>query len=142
MNYLPYFKKLADIKHVVVATNNQPSPAVAFIDVMDVNESGIYFMTSKNGRNLYSMLNDNDHVSLIAKSEGDFFHSKMFQIQGTIKNIGKEKVNELLDKNIYLKKLYPDYDLQKRQIIDVFKVEHGNVAYQDFATGEKVNFTF
>lgn len=144
MDKLTCFKKLQAIKHVAIAVNGKPAPHVAFLDIMKVDKNGLYFMTSKNGRGLYNMLNENQSISLVAKSEGSFFHSQMFQLTGKIRNIGKDLVDQLLDENDYLKKIYPDNDKEKRRIIDVFQIYEGELTYQDFSKtpAEKVSFSF
>lgn len=123
-----------EIHSVVVGmTDSKGHPVSVFLDVMFVEENAIYFMTSDNGRTLYHLLNNSDYISICGKTEGDFFHSKMITIQGRVRNIGKDRVNELIDANPYMKKLYPDDQKEKRCIIDVFQVYEGHGSYQDFS---------
>ena len=90
------------------------------------------------------MLNDSDYISICGKTDGDFFHSKMITIQGRIRNIGKSRIDELMDTNPYMKKLYPDDQKEKRQIIDIFQVYCGEGVYQDFSVSpvERIQFQF
>ena len=138
------FKVLEKEIHSVVVgmIDAQGRPVTAFMDVMLADESGIYFLTSDNGRELYHNLNNSEYISLCGKTDGDYFHSKMITVKGRVKNIGKSRVDELLDRNDYLKKLYPDSEKEKRQILDVFHVYAGQVTYQEFATVPPTKTTF
>jgi uncharacterized pyridoxamine 5'-phosphate oxidase family protein len=131
--YLSVIEK--EIHSVVVSmVDRDGKPASAFMDVMLADESGLYFLTSDNGRDLYHNLNNSEYVSICGKTDGDYYHSKMITVKGRIRNIGKSRVDELLDRNDYLKKLYPDNEKDKRQILDVFQVYEGQGTYQEFAT--------
>jgi len=111
---------------------------------MFADQNAVYFMTSDNGRKLYHLLNNSDFVSICGKTEGDYFHAKMITLQGKIRNIGKSRVDELIDANPYMKKLYPDDKKDKRSIIDVFQVYKGVGSYQDFGVmpPEQIRFQF
>ncbi|MST51073.1 hypothetical protein [Hornefia butyriciproducens] len=123
----------SEIHSVVVGMiDSEGHPSSAFLDVMFAEEDAVYFMTSDNGRKLYHLLNGSDYISICGKTEGDFFHAKMITIQGRVRNIGKARVDELIDANPYMKKLYPDEQKEKRRIIDVFQVYEGYGNYQDF----------
>ena len=131
--YLAVLEK--EIHSVVVSmVDADGRPVSAFMDVMLADESGIYFLTSDNGRDLYRNLNSSKYVSLCGKTDGDYYHSKMVTVRGKVRNIGKSRVDELLDRNEYLKKLYPDEAKGKRQILDVFRVYAAHGTYQEFAT--------
>lgn len=134
-----------DIHSVVVGmTDEEGHPASAYLDVMMADKDSIYFMTSDNGRSLYHLLNNSDYISICGKTDGDYFHAKMISLQGRIRNIGKDRVDELIDANPYMKKLYPDQEKEKRKIIDVFRVYCGEGSYQDFSTNppKRINFHF
>lgn len=111
---------------------------------MLADDDSIFFMTSNNGRKLYKMLNDSDYISICGKTEGGYFRSRMITIQGRIRNIGKARIDDLMDANLYMKKLYPDDQKEKRQIIDVFQVYCGVGVYQDFSVSpaERIPFQF
>lgn len=135
----------SEIHSVVVGMiDSKGHPSSAFLDVMLAEDDSIYFMTSNNGRKLYQMLNDSDYISICGKTEGDYFHSKMITLQGRIRNIGKARIDDLMDANPYMKKLYPDDQKEKRQIIDVFQVYCGEGVYQDFSvsSAERIPFQF
>ena len=124
-----------EIHSVVVGMiDAEGRPVTSFMDVMLADESGIYFLTSNNGRELYRNLNNSEYLSICGKTDGDYFHSKMITVKGKVRNIGKARADELLDRNAYLKRLYPDDAKEKRQILDVFQVYAGRITYQEFAT--------
>lgn len=134
-----------EIHSVVVGMiDSEGHPSSAFLDVMFAEENAVYFMTSDNGRKLYHQLNSSDYISICGKTEGDFFHTKMITMQGRVRNIGKARVDELIDANPYMKKLYPDEQKEKRSIIDVFQVYEGYGSYQNFSVAppEQIGFQF
>lgn len=135
----------SEIHSVVVGMiDSEWHPSSAFLDVMFAEENAVYFMTSDNGRKLYHLLNSSDYISICGKTEGDYFHAKMITMQGRVRNIGKARVDELIDANPYMKKLYPDEQKEKRSIIDVFQVYEGYGSYQDFGVTppEQTEFQF
>lgn len=135
----------SEIHSVVVGMiDSEGHPSSAFLDVMFAEKDAVYFMTSDNGRKLYHRLNSSDYISICGKTEDDFFHAKMITIQGRVRNIGKARVDELIDANPYMKKLYPDEQKEKRRIIDVFQVYEGYGSYQDFSVTppEQIKFQF
>jgi uncharacterized pyridoxamine 5'-phosphate oxidase family protein len=90
----------SEIHSVVVGMiDSEGHPSSAFLDVMLAEKDAVYFMTSDNGRKLYHLLNSSDYISICGKTEGDFFHAKMITIQGRVRNIGKARVDELIDAN-------------------------------------------
>lgn len=134
-----------EIHSVVVGMiDSEGHPSSAYLDVMLADDDSIFFMTSNNGRKLIKMLNNSDYISICGKTEGDFFHSKMITIQGRIRNIGKARIDDLMDANPYMKELYPDDQKEKRQIIDVFQVYCGVGVYQDLSVSpaERIPFQF
>ncbi len=134
-----------DIHSVVVSMVDQDGlPISAYMDVMLADASGVYFLTSNNGRNLYHDLNCSRVVSVCGKTDGDYFHAKMVSLKGKIRNIGKDRVDELIERNPYMKKLYPDEQPDRRKILDVFQIYEGEGTFQEFSSNPpiKVNFVF
>ena len=62
-----------------------------------------------------------------------------------VRNIGKERIDALINENPYMKNLYPDHNLERRKIIDVFHVYEGSGTYQEFSIDrpvcETISFT-
>ena len=134
-----------DNHSVVVSMVDQDGlPISAYMDVMLADASGVYFLTSNNGRNLYHDLNRSRVVSVCGKTDGDYFHAKMVSLKGKIRNIGKDRVDELIERNPYMKKLYPDEQPDRRKILDVFQIYEGKGTFQEFSANPpiKVNFVF
>ena len=62
MNYLKYL--VGEIHTTVMATvDNNGLPVTCAIDMMDYDESGLYFLTAK-GKNLYERLKQKGYVAL------------------------------------------------------------------------------
>lgn len=103
MNYIDYL--VNSIHSTIIATidsNNHPVTRV--IDMMHYDEDGIYFLTAK-GKEFYQQLMDQKYISLSATKD-----KVSISLNGKVKNIGKEKLNDIFEK----KYIYAKY-LSRRQ---------------------------
>ena len=63
-DYLKYI--VAEIHSTVFATvNSEGRPVTCAIDIMDYDESGLYFLTAK-GKNFYDRLKINENIAFTA----------------------------------------------------------------------------
>lgn len=76
-------------------------PQARVIDMMLLNEKGIYFLTAK-GKAFYAQLMEQGYIALSA-AKGKVSVSLL----GKIRNIGKEKLDEIFKKNTYMQSIYP-----------------------------------
>lgn len=114
-----------DIHSTVIATidmNGKPTTRV--IDVMLEDGDSIYFLTAK-GKEFYSQLMDQSYISLSGIRD-----KKSINIKGTVLNIGKVKLDEIFEKNVYMQSIYPE---GKRDALEVFRVEEGEMDYFDIS---------
>lgn len=110
-----YLKILVeDIHSTVVATiDKNGRPVTRCIDMMLCDEDGVYFLTAK-GKNFYAELMSQKYISLSAVQG-----KRCISLAGKVRNIGKEKLDEIFEKNPYMKKIYPG---DTREALEVFKI--------------------
>lgn len=69
--------------------------------MMLLDDKGIYFLTAK-GKAFYAQLMEQGYIALSA-AKGKVSVS----LRGKIRNIGKEKLDEIFEKNTYMQSIYP-----------------------------------
>jgi len=129
------------IHTVIIATNNQENhPITCAIDIMLSDDDNLYFLTAK-GKNFYQRLINSPYISLTGIKGEDTMHSIAISINGKVKNIGSNKLDEIFAKNPYMKEIYPNEDA--RNILKVFQIYEGIGEYFDLSKKpiERYNFT-
>ena len=120
-DYLKYLKYLQqDIHTVVVATVDENGcPVTCAIDIMDYDENGLYFLTAK-GKGFYDRLVKQNYMALTGMKGKDTMHAVAISVQGKIRDIGADRLPQLLAKNPYMKKIYPTDE--SRTALTVFQL--------------------
>lgn len=126
-----YLKILVEQIHsVVVATiNDLGLPQTRVIDLMLYDKQGIYFITAK-GKNFYQQVIKQKYISLSATQ-----NKIAISLHGKVKNIGYEKLDEIFEKNSYMKKIYPD---DTRYALEVFLLYEAQGEYFDISMPSSV----
>lgn len=57
---------------------------------------------------------------------------KAVSVRGKVRNIGKEKLDEIFEKNLYMAEIYPEKE--SRMALEVFQVYEGQGEYFDLST--------
>lgn len=105
-DYLQYIA--TKIHSTVFATvDGEGRPVTCAIDIMDWDETGLYFLTAK-GKNFYDRLKANENIAFTAMKGEDTLSCVAVSVQGKAKEIGPEKLSDLFRKNSYMEKIYPD----------------------------------
>ena len=110
METVQYLKIICEEIHsVVVATlDREGHPVTRVIDMMLHDDSSLYFLTAK-GKEFYRQLMDQKYLSLSGMSGGEGSMSKKaVSVHGNVRNIGKEKLDEIFEKNPYMAEIYPE----------------------------------
>ena len=103
-NYLQYI--VEKIHPTVFATvDRQGHPVTCAIDMMDYDESGLYFLTEK-GKNFYDRLKSNENIARTAMKGEDTLSCVAVSVQGKAKEIGPDILPELFCKNPNIEKIY------------------------------------
>lgn len=140
MNYLKYL--VEEIHTTVMASvDNNGLPVTCAIDMMDYDESGLYFLTAK-GKNLYERLKQKGYVALTGMKGSDTLSCASVSVSGKAQEIGSEPLDSLFEKNRYMKEIYPTE--QSRKALTVFRIYEGNVEWFDLSKKpiERASFTF
>lgn len=139
-NYLQYIAE--EIHSVVFATVDRTGrPFTCAIDIMDYDESGLYFLTAR-GKDFYDRLKSNENIAFTAIKGDDTLSCVAISVQGKAREIGRDKLPELFRKNPYMEKIYPD--VRSRSALTVFKIQEGTGEWFDLSKlpVERVSFSF
>lgn len=134
MQTIDYLKVLVEEIHsTVVATKDRCNhPVTRVIDMMLYDEKGIYFLTAK-GKEFYSQLMEQGYISVSGMTGGEgSMNKKSISIHGKVRNIGKNKLNEIFEKNTYMAEIYPDPST--RDALEVFHIFEMHGDYFDLST--------
>ena len=105
-DYLKYI--VEEIHSAVFATADcEGRPVTCAIDIMDYDESGLYFLTAK-GKNFYDRLKANENIAFTAMKGEDPLSCVAVSVQGKAEEIGPDNLPALFRKNPYMEKIYPD----------------------------------
>lgn len=88
------------------------------------DKNTVYFLTAK-GKNFYAELMEQKYISLSAIK-----NKVCISLSGSIENIGKEKLDEIFEKNFYMKKNYPG---NTREALEVFKFTNAQGNFFDIS---------
>lgn len=126
-----YLHMLVDEFHsaVVATTGKDGHPQTRVIDMMLWDSRGVYFLTAR-GKEFYDQLMDQEFVALSAAKD-----KKAISLRGKIKNIGKEKLDEIFEKNPYMKEIYPG---NTQTPLEVFCLYQGQGEYFDISIPSQV----
>ena len=92
-----YLEYIVDHIHstVFATVDSQGRPVTCAIDIMDYDESGLYFLTAK-GKNFYDRLKANENVAFTAMKGKDTLSCVAVSVQGKAKEIGPGRLPDLL----------------------------------------------
>lgn len=144
MDLRKFFGVLVDEIHsVVVATVSKDGlPTTRVIDLMLEDEYGLYFLTAK-GKAFYQMLLDQKYVSLSGMvGSGGTLTKKAISVSGAVRSIGSSRLDEIFEKNPYMKTIYSSSE--SRKALEVFCIYKGQGEYFDLSSNpiSRQSFTF
>lgn len=126
-----------DMKVAVISTVDEDNqPHARHITIGVANEEGIFFMTSPKS-NFYSQLKANPKIAITGFHK-DGYLVQVIRITGTVRDIGKEGLQEVLKDNPYVEQVYPDE--KERQSVQVFQLYKGDGFYHSMSQGHKYVF--
>lgn len=129
MKYLRYI--VEEIHTTVVASNdNDGLPVTCAIDMMDYDETGLYFLTAK-GKSFYDRLKRQGFIAFTGMKGEDTMSCVAVSFRGKVKEIGSERLERLFEKNPYMKEIYPDKSAYKA--LTVFKIYEGAGEWYDLS---------
>lgn len=123
-----------DVKVAIFATvDEEGKPHARPINIGVANEKGIFFMTSPK-THFYQQLQANPHVAITALKQDDYLIQVM-RIEGEVKEIGRQGLEEVLEDNPYVKYVYPTEN--EVAGVQVFHLHSGQVFYHSLTQGHK-----
>lgn len=140
MNYLKYLTE--EIHTVVTATaDDQGLPVTCAIDMMDADESGLYFLTAK-GKGFYDRLKRHGYMALTGVKGEDTMSCAAVSVRGKVCELGEAYLPRLFEKNPYMNEIYPTEE--SRQALTVFKLYEGSGEWFDLSKKpiERASFAF
>ncbi len=127
MDYLKYI--VDEIHSTVFATvDGKGRPATCVIDIMDYDETGLYFLTAR-GKKFCERLKASENIAFTAMKGRDTLSSVAVSVQGRAKELGGELIPALFEKNPYMQKIYPN--AASREALTVFKIYEGTGEWFD-----------
>ena len=99
-------------------------PQTRVIDMMLWDEAGVYFLTAK-GKEFYRQLMEQQYIALSATKD-----KRSVSLQGKIRNIGAQKLDEIFLKNTYMQKIYPG---DTKAALEVFQIYEAEGEYFDIS---------
>ena len=139
-NWLEYLVK--EIHTCVVATvDDDGLPVTAAIDMMDFDENGLYFLTAK-GKGFYERLKKQGYIALTGINGESTMTSVAVSVRGKVREIGYDLIPKLIDKNPYMKEIYPTQE--SRKALTSFQIYEGSGEWFDLSKKpiERASFTF
>ncbi|MBQ9327382.1 MAG: 4Fe-4S binding protein [Solobacterium sp.] len=139
-DYLSYI--VHKIHTTIVATvDDDGLPVTAAIDMMDSDDSSLYFLTAK-GKGFYDRLVKRCFLAMTAIKGETTLSSVAVSLRGNVRELGYEKIPELFMKNPYMHEIYPTEESMRA--LTVFQVYEGNGEWFDLSKKpiERVSFTF
>ena len=111
-----YFNILRKIRDTSMATVGiDGNPRVRIIDTMLVEDEKLYFLTAR-GKDFYKELMALGNVAVTGLNE----NWEMVRLWGKVKNIGKERLDEVFDKNLSMNQVYPNDTRQMKDRENIF----------------------
>ncbi len=143
MNTLDYLKFITEKIHttVIATVDENDLPVTSAIDIMDYDEEGLYFLTAK-GKGFYNRLKNKEYISLTGIKGNDTMHCVSVSVKGKVKEVGRDYLDRLINKNPYMNEIYPT--AESKQALTVFKLYNGSGECFDLSKKpiERKSFSF
>ena len=138
-----YLAFLVNEIHTVVAAtvDDDGLPVTAAIDMMDSDESGLYFLTAK-GKGFYDRLKRRGYLALTAIKGESTMTSVAISVRGKVRELGYDRIPELFEKNPYMRDIYPAEGSMRA--LTVFQIYEGSGEWFDLSRKpiERASFSF
>lgn len=131
-----------EIHTTVIATvDEQGLPVTCAVDMMDSDESSLYFLTAK-GKSFYERLKKRGYLSLTGIKGEDTMTRVAVSLRGKVRELDTQNAKMLFDKNPYMYEIYPTEE--SRSAIRVFQLYDGSGEWFDLSKKpiERKNFSF
>ncbi len=100
------------------------------IDLMLADGDGLYFLTAR-GKSFYERLTARPFAALSGMKGGDTLSTVAASVRGSVRNIGRKRLEETFEKNPYMAKIYSTE--QSREALEVFQIYKGEGEFFDLS---------
>lgn len=121
---------------IFASVDKDGKPHARPIHIGVANKHGVFFMTSPK-THFYQQLQENQNVAIAAYSQDNYL-VQVIRIEGKVREVGRERLEEMLAGNPFVKDVYPDE--QERAAVQVFQLYDGDGFYQSLTQGHKYTF--
>ncbi len=129
--------------HTVIAasTDDDGQPVTCAIDIMDSDETGLYFLTAK-GKGFFHRLEKRKFISITGVKGNDTMSSVAVSVRGHVEETDDIVLAHLLEKNPYMLEIYPTEE--SRKVLSAFRMYEGSGEFFDLSVKPIVrkNFSF
>lgn len=141
MESIEYLKYIVNEIHtVIVATvDGEGLPVTVAIDMMDFDDNNLYFLTAK-GKGFYDRLKNTEFLAFTGVKGEDTLSRVAVSIRGKVREIGYDKISELLEKNRYMYEIYPTDE--SRRALTAFQIYEGIGEWFDLSKKPIERFCF
>ena len=115
---------------VFATVDDDGLPQTCAIDLMLADNRSLYFLTAK-GKSFYRRLMAKPFVALSGMKGEDTLSSVAISVRGRVRCIGRERLDEIFEKNPYMAKIYPTPE--SREALAVFQLYQGEGEYFDLS---------
>lgn len=115
---------------VAATVDEQGLPHTCAIDMMLADEGGLYFLTAR-GKAFYRRLMARRYLALSGMKGEDTLSTVAISVWGWVKPIGQQRLEEILEKNPYMREIYPTE--ASRRALEVFCLYRGEGEYFDLS---------
>ena len=132
---------LANGIHTVVASTIDEAglPSTCAIDMMDSDESSLYFLTAR-GKGFYHRLKKRNFIALTGVKGDDTMSSIAVSIRGYVEEVEDIVLSHLLEKNSYMFEIYPT--AESRKALSAFRIYDGKGEFFDLSRRPIVRKSF
>ena len=131
-----------EIHTTVVATvDSEGNPWTAAIDLMEADDSSLYFLTAK-GKSFYNRVAEKGVIALTGMKGEDTMSTVSVSIRGKVRELGPERLPRLFELNPYMNEIYPTEE--SRGALTVFQIYEGTGEWFDLSKKpiERDSFSF
>lgn len=123
-----------EIHNVVISTiNNEGKPAAQVCDILLVKNMKLYITTSSNNPFFQDLIHEPNVVVSGYKGNGTM-DSCGFSLQGTIKNVDHQYLEEAFKENPYLNEIYKDNLEEAKKELRILEITPQTAGYLDHRT--------
>ena len=138
MDYLRFLER--EIHTVVAATTDaQGLPVTCAIDIMDSDESGLYFLTAR-GKDFYRRLKSSGYLAFTGIKGADTLSRVAVSVRGRVRELESAPLAHLFKKNPYMEEIYPTEE--SRRALTVFQLYEGSGEWFDLSKKPIERFSF